>query len=169
MLDLEKLAAAREALGMEKEGGPILSRLAKKLGGGYAKQVATQAPGQAPGMLSKLKSLAMKAGLIGGGGAGLYALGKHNQSKATPPPVQEQAPEQEQGPVEAPAFSHGERNQFARYGLDPDRLKFLQSLSNLRQGMNLDRKMFQQALSGKLPPNVMGGGGDEEENLESYA
>jgi len=69
------------------------------------------------------------------------------------------------------AFSPGETRQFARHGLDPERLRFIQTLSNLRQGMNLDRKLFEQALAGKLPAGVLGGGGEtnEEADVESYA
>ena len=170
-IDREKLAAAAEALGMDKDaaGGSILGRLAKKFGGGYAAQAAKQAPGAAPGIASKLKGLGLKLGLLGAGGAGLYSLGKA-----------EGAGEEERMPEFAPyatpmpapggeTFGPVERMQFARHGLDPDRLRFVQSLGRLRQGMNLEQKLFQQALSGNLPPAVLGGEGGGEESLEAYA
>lgn len=107
MLDRETVAAARRALGMEKESSAEVEK--------------ADAPTQAPA-----------------------------------PKTQE------------PSFSPLERTQFARHGLDPDRLRFIRTLSALRQGMNLDRKLFEQALAGKLPADVLGGSNDEE-GLESYA
>jgi hypothetical protein len=66
-------------------------------------------------------------------------------------------------------YSPEELQQFRRHGLDPGRLRFIQSLNAMRQGMNLNRKLFEQALAGKLPADVLGGGGDEESDLEPYA
>jgi hypothetical protein len=166
-IDREKLAAAAEALGMDKDAavGSILGRLAKKFGGGYAAQAAKQATPVAPGIMSKLKSLGLKLGLLGGAGAGLYHLGKQEGGRrAAPMPM----PMPMMGPGGG-GFDPTERMQFARHGLDPERLKFMQTLSNLRSGMNLEQKMFQQAMAGKLPANVLGGGEDEGENLEAYA
>ena len=165
MIDREKLAAAREALGMKKEGGPILSRLASKFGGGFARAAKEQAGKQVPGLLSRLKSKAIKLGLIGGAGAGLYHMGKD---------VGEEEAEGRRAlaPPETPApdeFSPMERAQFARHGLDPERLRFASTLNRYMQGLNLDRKLFGQALSGQLPPSVLGGGDEGEEDVEAFA
>ena len=173
-IDREKLAAAAEILGMEKEAvGGILARMAQRLGGGYAREAAKRgietvagapvtetAKAAAPGIMSKLKSLGLKLGLLGGAGAGLYQLGKADQPPAAPMPVPMMPP--------GGAFSPIEQMQFARHGIDPERLRFAQTLGRLRQGMNLEQKMFERALAGKLPGGVLGGG-DEEESLEAYA
>ena len=165
-IDREKLAAAAEALGMDKEAlaGSILGRMAKKFGGGYAGEAAKKAAPAAKGLLSRLKSMGVKLGLLGGAGAGLYHLGKSDAGGEAQPQQSMPMPPGGGGG----SFSPQEQGQFARHGLDPDRLKFMQTLGRLRQGMNLENKLFQQALSGQLPANVMGGG-EQEEDLESYA
>jgi len=142
---------------------------------GTAKTVARKGGGKA--LRSVGKGLAA-GGALAGLGAGAYALGKGKKMPAldpslfmppqhirpdlyAPPPAQE---EDESG------FSEKERRQFARHGLDPERLKFLRTLGAYRQGMNLDRKLFEQALAGKLPAGVLGGGGEDEgDDLEAYA
>ena len=40
--------------------------------------------------------------------------------------------------------------QFARMGLNPKRLQFMQSLAGLRKGMNLESDLLDRALQGKL-------------------
>jgi hypothetical protein len=169
---------------------------AKKVGGKGAKTIATKimpAAGEATEQAVKgtAKTVARKGGgralrtvgkgLAAGGalaglGAGAYALGKGKKMPALdpslfmPPPhirpdLYAPPPEKE----EEGDFTDTERRQFARHGLDPERLKFMRTLGAYRQGMNLDRKLFEQALAGKLPANILGGGGEDEEDLESYA
>lgn len=140
-IDQEKLAAAREALGMKKDAG--LGALLAKLKPA-AKTLAT-------------------TGLVGGGLGAAYGLGKDMGAEEATPPMQQMTADDPPS-----AFSPTERVQFERHGLDPDRLKFISALSSLRQGMNLDRKLFEQALAGQLPSNILGGTGEEDE-LESYA
>lgn len=174
-IDHEKLAAARDALGMEKEGGPILSRLAQRLGGAYAREAAKRAA--KPGLLSRLKGRGLKLGLLGGSGAGLYQLGKSEGAReesdldeSAGPPLAMILPPATMLPHGGhDSFTPVERMQFARHGINPESLQFAQALGRLRQGMNLEQKMFEQALAGKLPANVLGGGGTEGESLEAYA
>jgi hypothetical protein len=139
MIDTDKLAAARAALGM-----PALEK-------------------EAGGLTSALKALGLGA-LVGGTGAVGYGLGQRSTPRAEPPPSAAPVPD-----AAPSAFTPQEQLQFERHGLDPGRLKFIRALSSLRQGMNLDRKLFEQALAGKLPAGVLGGGGDEEEDVEAYA
>lgn len=67
-------------------------------------------------------------------------------------------------PAEAPAptFSPGEEQQFARFGLDPRRLRFLRTLSDLRRGMNLDQELTDRAMKGTITPSSGGVMGEEE-------
>jgi len=153
-IDREKLAGACSVLSMEKPASvadltvPITKEAAETKAGG---------------ILSRLGKKGLKLGLLGGAGAGLYHLGKQDAEPQAP--VFMQSP---QGGVDP--YSPQERRQFARFGMDPERLKFLQALGRMRQGMNLENKLMSQAFSGKLPADVMGGGGgNDEEDLESYA
>lgn len=166
-IDHEKLASAFNALGMEKESGRILSRIAKRFGGGYAQQAAKRVV--KPDMMSKLKNI----GMLGLAGGGLYTLDKSLPGGLTGDSDSQpgaSAASTSKGSDASP-FSAQEREQFARFGMDPDRLRFMQSLSGLRQGMNLEKKLFEQAMSGSLPASVLGGGGgkEPEEDLEAYA
>lgn len=152
-IDREKLSSARGVLGVEKAAGVV-----------EPDEPITKAAAvtKTSGILSRLGKKGLKLGLLGAGGAGLYHLGK--QDAASQQPMQ---PQVSQGGGDP--YSPQERRQFARHGMDPENLRFIQSLSRMRQGMNLESKLLQQALSGKLPADVMGGGGDEESDLESYA
>jgi hypothetical protein len=121
--------------------------------------VGTSDTEKSAGSLGKLLAA---AGAIGGGAL----LGHELDTPSKPPASSGGLPS-----FSPAAFSPTEETQFARHGLNPERLKFIQTLSNLRQGMNLDRKLFEQALAGKLPAGVLGGGGEtnEEADVESYA
>jgi len=121
--------------------------------------VGTSDTEKSAGSLGKLLAA---AGAIGGGAL----LGHGLDTPSKPPESSGKLPS-----FSPTAFSPTEETQFARHGLNPERLKFIQTLSNLRQGMNLDRKLFEQALAGKLPAGVLGGGGEtnEEADVESYA
>jgi len=175
-LDHEKLAAAFDALGMEKEAAGILGRLAKRFGGGYARQAAQQGAKAAagsgglakmPGLLGRL-GLGGRLALAGAGGLGLYTLEK-DRAKREGGGGSSWFPSGGGSGSDSP-FSSEERQQFARHGLDPDRLKFMQTLGRLRQGMNLEDQLMGKAMSGRLPPDVLGGSDKEEpENLEAYA
>ena len=66
-----------------------------------------------------------------------------------------------------PTFDPSEKRQFARFGLDPERLQFMRTLSNLRRGMNLEQDLFNRAMSGAETPTSGGVMGDEE--LAEYA
>lgn len=148
-IDRNQLTAACDVLGI-KRAAHIVDAPVKPA-------VKTAAAGRAATVLRNL----LGVGLIGGGAAGLYHL-----EKAKNKPAPAARPVQAAGGA---AYSPQERRQFARHGMDPENLRFIQSLSRMRQGMNLESKLLQQALSGKLPADVMGGGGDEESDLESYA
>lgn len=54
-------------------------------------------------------------------------------------------------------FNPEEQRQFARFGLDPQRLRFLSTLANFRKGMNLEKGLMDRALQGSAPPGVEGG------------
>jgi len=140
MLDRDKLSAARLALGMTESDG-------------HAKQA---------GVGSALKKVLPIVAGLGAFGTGVASRAL---SEDDPQPAGEPQPEGEP----QSGYSPEELRQFHRFGIDPSRLRFMQSLSQFRQGMNLDKKLFQQALSGKLPADVLGGGGDEEADLEPYA
>lgn len=144
-IDQEKLAAARAALGMTKDAG--LASALKKI---------------VPLAVRKGAKKLGTGALIGGGLGAAYGLGADSVAADEVSPMQQMTADQPS------AFSPTERMQFERHGLDPDRLKFLSTLSSLRQGMNLDRKLFEQALAGQLPSNLLSGTGEEDE-LESYA
>jgi hypothetical protein len=126
--------------------------------------VGTSDTEKSAGSLGKLLAA---AGAIGGGAL----LGHGLDTPSKPPESSGKLPSFSPAAFSPAAFSPTEETQFARHGLNPERLKFIQTLSNLRQGMNLDRKLFEQALAGKLPAGVLGGGGEtnEEADVESYA
>ncbi len=67
----------------------------------------------------------------------------------------------------APAFSPSEEQQFARFGLDPRRLRFLNTLSAFRRGLNLEQELVGRALRGAATPTS--GGVMSEEELAPYA
>ena len=154
---------------------PVAEEAAEQAVKGTAKTVARKGGGRA--LRTVGKGLAA-GGALAGLGAGAYALGKggdkpmFDPSIFVPPPhirpdLYAPPPAREE---DKSGFSEQERRQFARHGLDPDRLKFLRTLGAYRQGMNLDRKLFEQALAGKLPAGVLGGGGEDEgDDLEAYA
>jgi len=152
-IDRERLASARDALGVENPSGVVESA---------GSSTKTAAVTKTSGILSRLGKKGLKLGLLGAGGAGLYHLGKQDATPQWSMPTR-----MPQGGGDP--YSPQERRQFARHGMDPENLRFIQALSRMRQGMNLENKLMSQALSGKLPADVMGGGKDDEEDLESYA
>ena len=152
-IDREKLASACVALGIEKPAGVVESAVP------ITKEAAVT---KTSGILSRLGKKGLKLALLGAGGAGLYHMGKQDASPRRAIPML-------MPPGGGDPYSPQERAQFARFGMDPDNLRFLQTLGSMRQGMNLENKLLSQAMSGKLPADVMGGGKNDEEDLESYA
>jgi len=130
MLDQGRLSAAREALGMEKRAAPIAAA---------AKAVK---PAAKAGLLGLKRLLA----LIGatGGVAGGYMLGRDAGGTAKNIEGAQTLAKDES------EFDPQEMQQFARHGIDPARLKFLSTLSQLRQGMNLNKQMTEDAMRGSL-------------------
>ena len=65
----------------------------------------------------------------------------------------------QQRPAETPeaTFNPEEQRQFARFGLDPQRLQFLNTLANFRKGMNLEQGLVGRALQGSAAPGAAGG------------
>ena len=120
MIDAGKLNEAREALGMSvKEGQAIPARAGGAL-------------------LSGLKRLLLGAG-IGGGLYGSYKAAPHIKS------ILQQI--SGKTPAET-AFTPKERTQFARHGMDPEKLRFISQLASFRSGMNLQSALLRQALAG---------------------
>ncbi len=72
------------------------------------------------------------------------------------------ARQQQPAAAPAPTFSPSEHRQFARFGLDPRRLRFLNTLADFRRGMNLERDLFGRALTGAAAPTSGGDTGEEE-------
>ena len=70
-------------------------------------------------------------------------------------------------PAPAPTFDPGEQRQFARFGLDPRRLQFLNTLASFRRGLNLEQDLVGRALKGAGTPTSGGIMGEEE--LAPYA
>ncbi len=70
-------------------------------------------------------------------------------------------------PAPAPTFDPGEQRQFARFGLDPKRLRFLNTLASFRRGLNLEQELVGRALKGAETPTSGGVMGEEE--LAPYA
>ena len=132
MIDQERLTVVRGALGMEKPAlAPAAAKPAAKAG------------------LAGLKRLLVLLGMGGAAGTG-YMAGKERGAKDTAGVAQNIGLSRELGEPAEP-FTLQEHQQFARHGLDPARLKFLSTLSRLRQGMNLERQLTGEALSGRLP------------------
>lgn len=50
--------------------------------------------------------------------------------------------------TQEPIYSPRELRSFARYGLDPQRLRFMQTLSGLMQGLRIQDEMLQRAMRG---------------------
>jgi hypothetical protein len=61
-------------------------------------------------------------------------------------------------PVEPePEFTPEELRQFARFGLDPKRLRFMNTLAQLRKGLMLEQELMDKSLQGKTTPTVSAG------------
>lgn len=50
----------------------------------------------------------------------------------------------------APTYTSEEQRSFARYGLDPKRLEFMQTLNDFMQGLRIQSEMQQRAFRGLL-------------------
>jgi hypothetical protein len=61
-----------------------------------------------------------------------------------------------------PTFSPEEHQQFQRFGLDPQRLRFVNTLANFRRGLNLEQDLISRALQGEATPTSGGVMGEEE-------
>jgi hypothetical protein len=59
-------------------------------------------------------------------------------------------------------FNPAEQRQFARFGMDPKRLKFMNTLAHFRKGLNMERDLFSSALKGKTTPGYGDASGTEE-------
>ena len=74
--------------------------------------------------------------------------------------------QKQQPPTPATDFTQPEQRQFARFGLDPERLKFLNTLASFRKGMGLEQELTDRALGGKITPPSSEG---DEEELARFA
>jgi len=139
MLDRELLSRVRATLGMPKAA--------------VAAVPSTPPMCKHAGIRDLLKLLGAGAALGAGGYGGYKAIRPLVENMAKPIPTEE------------PEFDPAEERMFARYGIDPARMKFLQTLSGWRSGMDLERKMLADALGGKLPAQSTG----TQNDLASYA
>lgn len=139
MLDRELLSRVRESLGMPK---------------------AASVAAQPSPLMSKHAGIRDILKLLGAGAA--LGAGGYGGYKAIRPLVENMS---QPLPSEEPEFDPSEQRMFARYGMDPERMKFLQTLANWRSGMDLERGMLADALKGKLPAPSAGASND----LASYA
>lgn len=108
------------------------------------------------GALSKVLMGLGGAGTLAAGGYGAMRGGQdtYKAIQESDNPAQDAAASGDKGPrgVEGEdgedAYSPEEQRSFERVGLDPKRLKFTRTLSDLMQGMNLQDEMMGRAMSG---------------------
>ena len=199
-VSLAKEAVAKQiATAAGKSGKSTFMSAIKQLLGRGGKAVAAKAPKavppaeaaaffakkKGPGLLKRLgKGLALTGAGAAGAGLGLGAYKLHEDAMSRPmsgdplPGVtvirdlQQQVRDlkQRRDADAGPTWSPQEHRQFSRFGMDPTRLKFIQTLGNLRSGMNLERQLMRDAMAGGLAPNLFGGEQEDDQgNLEAYA
>jgi len=101
-------------------------------------------------LLAKAKAaFAKSAGEPGDEDKDMIGDYKKQIAEAKTPGTTAAAPKQEAPTPEQP-WTPEQLLQFARMGLNPKRLQFMQSLAGLRKGMNLESELLDRALRGKL-------------------
>lgn len=164
MVDRESLSAAYEALGMEKPDGAPAAPTARKaaapqgLGAfgrsfpGWERALAAAAPAAAGG-----------AAFTGGSRAAF--AGGDNKAQLSALLRELHAARRRLAEYESATFTPHEQRMFARHGLDPQRLSFMKTLSGFRKGMELESRLLDEALGGRLAPLAPA----EEEDVSQYA
>ena len=149
MLDKAGLLAACEALDMEKPAAAAPAA-AKGLGGlwrslpGWGRALAIAGPAAAGGAMA-------------GGGTNRDQIAALLQELS--------ASRQRLAGYETGGFSPSEQQMFARHGLDPQRLRFIKVLGDLRRGMALESRLYSEALGGRQASTPAA----EGEQLAAYA